>query len=128
MVDVTAESTGAAVVTATVVAAAVLAGGVVASDVALTAAVAASTGAALAVGWASPTVRPPHAVASTASASAPNRIRTVPMLARRCQSPRAALSNRVYGARKTSRFTPIGPLRCFDTMTSATPRSVDSGL
>jgi hypothetical protein len=106
----------------------VLAAVVVAGAVVLTAAAGASTGAALLVACVSPAMRPPHAVASTASASAPNRIRTVPMLARRRQSPRAALSKRVYGARKTSRFTPIGPLRCFDTMISATPRSVDSAL
>jgi hypothetical protein len=38
---------------------------------------------------------PPHAAATTVSASAPNRSRTRLMLARGCQIPRAALSKRV---------------------------------
>jgi hypothetical protein len=41
---------------------------------------------------------------------------------------RAMLAKRVYWLRKASCSTPVGPLRCFDTMTSAVPRSGDSAL
>lgn len=39
------------------------------------------------------------------------------------QTPRAALSKRVYWPKKTNRFVPIGPERCFATITSAEPLS-----
>ena len=41
--------------------------------------------------------------------------------------PRAALSKRVYWPRNTSRLVPIGPERCFATITSAEPLSGESG-
>ena len=44
------------------------------------------------------------------------------------QTALAALSKRVYWPRNTRRLLPIGPLRCFDTITSADPRSAESGL
>src|SRR5205814_5401926 len=97
-------------------------------DTVLLAAVVAAGAASVAVAGAAVGRAPPHPAASSASASAPNPIRTPAMLARRRQSPRAALSKRVYGARNTRRFTPMGPLRCLATMISATPRSVDSEL
>jgi hypothetical protein len=43
------------------------------------------------------------------------------------QSTRAMLAKRVNCSRKASRVIPVGPLRCFDTMISACPRSGESG-
>ncbi len=38
------------------------------------------------------------------------------------QTSRAMLANFVYVSRNASRVTPVGPFRCFDTITSAVPR------